>query len=493
MTLSFRYLCISLSISCACFAETPFEILRQYPTSSGSSSVFPADVDNDGDIDIVVSNRNTNDVSVLYNDGNGIFPTKLDFPAGQHPRSVHGADFDGDGDVDLCTSDFLGYTETVLENDGNGNFTISGQYYFGANNPFSWVDDIDGDGHVDILVTHWDADSDNPLYSPAQFTPLLNNGDGTFVVGPSVYIGKQPRSGASADLNGDGIKDIATADFGAGSISIIIGLGKRKWADAFTIPIPANGHPRYLTLGDFDLDGAVDIAAVDKGNNTFWIAHNDGKANFTLVQTSETNPIPHSIDTGDVDLDGDLDLIVSHVGATNSLVLINDGAGLFPGRQIVHMTGGPADVRFTDVNNDGELDIVSANINHEERGLSVIMQGNCEGDDCNFNGIGDICELPDCNFNGIPDECEVDCDGNGIPDSCDIASDIYADLNNNGILDECECLVDVNVDGVLDVNDILAIIINWGSTNAPLCDLNQNGVVEVNDLIQLLNAWGSCD
>jgi len=65
---------------------------------------------------------------VMYNDGNGLYPTSTNFPTGQTPRYVHGADFDGDGDIDLCTPDYSGMTETVLQNDGAGSFTILAQY-----------------------------------------------------------------------------------------------------------------------------------------------------------------------------------------------------------------------------------------------------------------------------------------------------------------------------------------------------------------------------
>jgi len=536
-------ICATCAMSTVVHASVPFETLRQYETGLISTGIFPADVDGDGDIDLVISNRGTNDVSVLYNDGNGIYPTKVNFLTGEVPRYVHGGDFDGDGDIDLCTPDYIGMTETVLENDGNGVFTIIGQYPL-TTPAFSWVDDIDGDGHLDILVAHWDGDAKQPSQSPAKFTPLLNNGDGTFIIGPSSMIGKQPRGGASADLNGDGINDAVIANFWSSSLSVIIGLGKRQWADEVSIQL--SGQPRYLILKDLNGDGAIDIAAVDKSENYLWIFHNDGNANFTLIETLETNEIPHSIDVGDIDLDGDMDLIVTHVGSAQQLLFFNNGKGFYPTSQVIIMTAGPAEVKFADVNNDGELDIVSANVNWEERGVSVIMQGLCDESDCNNNGLGDICELPDCNINGvpddcdissgfsldydndmIPDECQVDCNGNLIPDEYEIAQGLITDCNSNGIPDDCdwEYLGDCDEDGLLDgceedgnedavpddcqcsadftgdgqvaVYDIITLIAAWGENPIPHSDpvpedLNVDMEVDIQDLLILIAAWGPC-
>ncbi len=533
-----------ISVTCAfSFGAVPFEPLRHYQTGLYSTGVLPADVDGDGDIDLIIANRGTNDVSVMYNEGNGIFRNRTNFPTGVNPRYVHGADFDGDGDIDLCTPDFTGMTETVLENDGTGAFTIIAQFPL-VTPAFSWVDDIDSDGFPDILVTHWDGDASPPSQNPAKFTPLINNGDGTFVVYPSSRIGVQPRGGASADLNGDGIKDVVVANYVSSSLSIVMGLGKRQWADEISIQL--TGAPRYVALGDFDNDSDVDIAAVDKNDDQLWIFHNDGLANFTLVATWPTNLIPHSIDAGDVDLDGDLDLIVSHVGAPQQLLFINEGGGQFSTVETVLMGGGTAEVKFADVNNDGNLDIVTANVNWEEKGLGVRMQGLCDGFDCNGNEIGDICELPDCNLNGVPDdcdvtsgysvdlnndgvpdECQVDCNGNGIPDDFEVAQGMVGDCNSNlipddcdwivmgdcdgdGVIDgcevddnwdwipdECQCVEDFTFDGTVAVHDLLQLVAAWGESPNPhgepvVEDLNRDSEVDVHDLLILIGAWGDC-
>ncbi|MDP7005339.1 MAG: hypothetical protein QF718_03920 [Phycisphaerales bacterium] len=70
----------------------------------------------------------------------------------------------------------------------------------------------------------------------------------------------------------------------------------------------------------------------------------------------------------------------------------------------------------------------------------------------------------------------------------------YVDLGGNDFLQECpDCPGDVDDSGVVDVNDIIAIIIVWNCTDCDAEDINGNGVVEVNDLIELVSNWGPCE
>ena len=545
MSRIFYSVCIMTVMNAVCYANVPFETLRQYPTGLYTTGILAGDLDGDGDIDLVTANRGTADVTVLFNAGNGLYPESMNFPTGLNPRYVHGGDFDGDGDIDLCTPDYTGMTETILDNDGNGHYSIHQQITL-ETPAFSWVDDIDGDGHLDILVTHWDEEADTPSQNPAKFTPLLNNGDGTFFVGPSTMIGNQPRCGASADLNGDGIKDVLVANYWSSTISIILGLGKRQWADE--IQIQLTGQPRYLVVGDFDDDEAIRAAraSYEESEDSMWVFHNDGNASFSLEATRQTNATPHSVDTGDIDLDGDLDIIVTHVGSGQQLLFHNEGNGLFPTSQSLTMTGGPAEVKFADVDGDGYLDVVSGNVNNAQRGASVLMQGTCEGLDCNNNGIEDICELPDCNVNGVPDDCDIasgfsfDTDSNGVPDECQtdcndngfpdefeiaegMATDcnenelpddcdwaIFADCDEDGLIDgcevdlnedwvpdDCQCIADFTGDGKVAIHDLLQLVAAWGENPIPHGDpveedLNVDMEVNIQDLLILIAAWGDC-
>ncbi|MDG2424232.1 MAG: GC-type dockerin domain-anchored protein, partial [Phycisphaerales bacterium] len=127
--------------------------------------------------------------------------------------------------------------------------------------------------------------------------------------------------------------------------------------------------------------------------------------------------------------------------------------------------------------------------------------------DCDANKIIDACEIDtdpslDCDGDSILDACALadglveDCDADGLIDSCEITADPLLDQNGNGLLDDCECLGDIagggeigEGDGVIDVNDVLAIIGLWG-TAGPIGDVNFDGVVNVNDLLMLLEEWG---
>ena len=373
--MSLVHLLCLIGFSSGVYADIRFENLTNYPTGGISTGVFAEDFDGDGDIDFAISNRESDSITVLFNNGAGVFGNSTQFQTGINPRYVDGFDFDNDGDIDLCTPDYYGMTTTLLNNDGSGGFSIAQQ--FDTFTPaYVWNDDLDLDGHRDIIVLHWDGTAKVPHQSPGVVQPFYGNGDGTFVVGQSAFIGVQPRGGASADLNGDGLLDVVVADIYSKTISVLLSTGPRTWQTSFQILMDP-GAPRYITLEDYDNDGDVDIAAVDKLHGNFWILANDGNAKFVLNDSVKVNDAPHSIVHFDIDNDGDLDFVVTHVGSSSHLILHNDGSGRIESEQMFTISGGSAEVKLADFNADGLIDIVTANVNNALIGSSVLLQKEC--------------------------------------------------------------------------------------------------------------------
>lgn len=89
--------------------------------------------------------------------------------------------------------------------------------------------------------------------------------------------------------------------------------------------------------------------------------------------------------------------------------------------------------------------------------------------------------------------CETDCNNNGKPDGCEIALGEATDYNNNLVPDDCECIGDSNLDGVVDILDLLKLIGYWGPCSGCTdVDLNGDGTVDVIDLLFLIGVWGEC-
>ena len=96
-----------------------------YFSGSDPSSVFSADLDGDGDNDLAVANgifsSANSTVSVLLNNGDGTFAPKVGYGVGRQPKSVFSADLDGDGDNDLVVANSLfDNSVSVLLNNGDG-------------------------------------------------------------------------------------------------------------------------------------------------------------------------------------------------------------------------------------------------------------------------------------------------------------------------------------------------------------------------------------
>jgi flagellin-like hook-associated protein FlgL len=139
---------------------------------NGSATL--ADLNGDGSLDIVQSNRGSGTVSVLLNNGSGAFGTRSDYAVGSSPvGSAVVADVNGDGTADIVQSNFSG-TVSELVNSGNGTFGAQTQYAVLDTSGVNYsptVTDLDGDGLNDALATG---------SHPYGFSVLTNQGAGSF-------------------------------------------------------------------------------------------------------------------------------------------------------------------------------------------------------------------------------------------------------------------------------------------------------------------------
>lgn len=335
-----------------------------------NSAIAFADVDNDGDQDLVITGQINplQDASILYkNDGNGMFTLSANF-TGIRYGSVAFSDIDGDGDKDLLITGFskaanLARSE-LYRNDGNGNYTaIANHGITPLKNGTVVFADFDNDGDQDLL-------SIGQIEEMGVSTILYeNDGSGNFENMSSIFLGVRHYGKVKfVDIDGDGDQDaliIGVDPFSSNGITALYindGTGNyvRKTDTGLT-------DMRGLTfaIGDIDGDGDLDLilnggSYVDGNQDRTKVYKNDGDGHFTLVNgTPFPNTTFNEILFADVDGDGDQDVFV--LGGSNAPVTklyLNDGNGNFSesSQSFPQVFQGMA--AFADVDNDGDLDLI---------------------------------------------------------------------------------------------------------------------------------------
>jgi hypothetical protein len=154
-----------------------FLFAPQASTGLAPYAVELADMDGDGDLDLVTSNlvdQEFSTVSVSKNNGDGTFAAPVDYPVGPNPIDLRVADFNGDGWPDFVSSIFSpGNRIRVNINRGDGTFFPSVSYEAGGNPSGVGVGDLNGDGKLDIVNSNG-SQNDNSI------SVFIGNGDGTF-------------------------------------------------------------------------------------------------------------------------------------------------------------------------------------------------------------------------------------------------------------------------------------------------------------------------
>jgi enediyne biosynthesis protein E4 len=431
--------------------------------STGCGCAF-IDYDNDGWMDLFILSGTRlggapeGTTNRLYkNNRDGTF-TDVTEKAGLHSLGwacgVCIGDYNNDGFDDMfCTT----YGQNILyRNNGDGTFTDvtkaaglwSEHARYGAGCAFL---DYNRDGHLDLFVSNYvgftfesaGVPGENPYCRwkglPVECGPrglktgkhslYRNNGNGTFTdVSEAARINQAPATYGmtvvAADLDEDGWQDIYVASDSTPSLLFMNNRDGtfREEGVLRGVGLNEDGLEQSgmgVGVGDYDLDGHLDLFKTHFLDDTNILYHNDGKGNFDDVTRAsrigvETRYICWGAGMVDLDNDGlpDLFMVTGHVypevertlpqypNKTPRVVFRNLGDGIFeelmeeagPGVAAPHCSRGCA---FGDFDNDGDIDVLIINLNeppsllrNDLRGTTNWIKVKLEGAKSNRSAIG---------------------------------------------------------------------------------------------------------
>ncbi len=271
-------------------------------SAQGACSVYAADIDGDLDLDVVSASEDDDKIAWYENIGNTVYgPQQVVSDTLEGAKTITCADLDQDGDQDIIAGSNFGAKVVWYENLG-GSFSSEIVLASGVDGiHFVHCADLEGDGDQDVLFASWLDD---------KIAWFENMGAGLF--GPEIIIDNT--SGATwvgtADFNADGLLDVAGTSMWDESLLWFENLG----AGLFGPPNILNDglhNIKSASISDLDLDGDSDFAAA--GSYTAeWIVWHENLDNGSFGNNINiSNQIAYTIcvQTADLDNDGDEEII----------------------------------------------------------------------------------------------------------------------------------------------------------------------------------------
>ena len=323
-----------------------------------TKDVFPIDLDEDGDMDIVSVSDVLNDVTWWENDGDENFTQRTIDGSFTDPYSIYAADLDEDDDLDVvaCSAD-SGDQLKWYRNDGSENFTGVSIATGLSSCTAVTVSDVDSDGDNDLVTAE---------YSTGLVSWWNNDGSGNFTKNLEHDSASSVWDVYAGDIDDDGDIDIAVAVFG---LYDIIWL-KNDGSENFTpITIDGNlGQAHSVYLSDLDEDGDMDVLATGRLDDDVVWYENDGSENFTKNFIDENGLDGASdVTSGDMDGDGDLDVAAAGQFGNDQMWYDNDGSESFTKRTVSSSFDGAYRSVISDIDGDGDNDILtSGNTNNDD-------------------------------------------------------------------------------------------------------------------------------
>ncbi|MBI3846339.1 MAG: VCBS repeat-containing protein [Planctomycetes bacterium] len=366
-------------------------VVRRVDDNSVLNSIAVADLDGDGDLDLVVGDDSQGDLrfsklSVYLQSKPGCFSISPQGPFGgpiltDVPRTVAAADLDGDGFVDIVSANFRGRNITVFHQDPNAPGTfglvqeIRGPVGHTIRQPRSLaIADFDGDGRLDLAVGDVSEVSLFVQDAPGHFddqtppTPLVPSDGLPFSL--TVVV--------ASDVNSDGRPDIVAASDTSRFDSIVVfeNMGNREFTDTRRLTAEID-NPTALAAADLNGDGRQDIVCTSADANTIALFFQAQDGTFGVPSVRPVGAFPRSVTVADLDGDGDLDVAAACLTGMSLAILYQESPGVFSAQPLL-VTGmtqpmtQPRNVAAADLDGDGFVDLVATD--PDRGGLSLYLQ-----------------------------------------------------------------------------------------------------------------------
>ncbi len=208
--------------------------------------------------------------------------------------------------------------------------------------------DLNADGRLDLVV----------VGAPGVVV-LPGAGDGSFGAPLRLTVGTDPVSGAIADLNGDGVPDLAIADYSSDNISVFLGDGSGGFGPKRDFPTGGVPRSHSVAIGDIDRDGKPDMVVTRPNSASVSVLRGVGDGTFGVSTSVYVGGSPWRLVMPDLNGDGSLDVIVTDLNGYIG-VLLNNGAGVLTLDTNYSLGSGPEGIAAADLNGDGKTDVVVA-------------------------------------------------------------------------------------------------------------------------------------
>ena len=344
----------TLSIEFSARHEVAFAAERTISTDTNfPASLYAADLDGDGDPDLLSASVDDDKVAWYENLGGGsISAQRVIATDADGAVSVHAADLDGDGDLDVLSASRDDGRVAWYENQGGGSFSAQHVITTEADGAASvHAADLDGDGDADVLSASR-ADDKIAWYE--------NQGGGSFSAQRVIATDAVGAIAVhAADLDGDGDADVLAGSVDDDRVAWHENLGTGKFLPRSVISTDALA-PSAVYAADLDGDGDADVLSASADDDKIAWHENQGGGSFSAQRVITTDAGgAGSVHAADLDGDGDLDVLSTSEDDDKIAWYENIGGGAFSSQRVIGEVHAWS-VFAVDLDGDGDLDVAAS-------------------------------------------------------------------------------------------------------------------------------------